>query len=148
MSAPTAIDATAPVAVQHSVEIAAPAGRVWSLLTEVNDWTRWQTDITDARSPEPLAPGTAFTWTSFEFTVTSTVYALDPGSRILWGGDSGGITGIHEWTVTPTPAGCRVTTAESFSGPPVPSLAEQLKEQLDFSLVSWLDLLKKEAEQV
>lgn len=79
-------------------------------------------------------------------TITSTVYAVDEGSRILWGGSTGDITGIHEWTFTDTPNGVEVTTTESFSGPAVTADPATMQTLLDQSLTSWLEQLKTTAE--
>jgi hypothetical protein len=38
---------------------------------------------------------------------------------VLWGGTSGGITGVHEWFFTEIPTRVHVTTEESFAGGPV-----------------------------
>ena len=80
--------------------------------------------------------------------IASTVYAIDQGSRILWGGDANGITGIHEWTFTDTPSGVRVTTAESqsFAGDPVAADVTKMQALLDQALESWLQQLKAAAE--
>ena len=147
MTVYTAIDRTAPVVVDHSILIGAPIEKVWALHADINRWPAWQHDITAAECTGPLAPGAEFTWTSFNFTVTSTVYSLDSGSSILWGGESGGITGVHEWIFEPTPAGTRVSTSESFAGEPVDHAVDELQAQLDFSLRSWLTNLKTEAEK-
>jgi len=37
---------------------------------------------------------------------------------VLWGGTSGGITGIHEWLFAETPSGVHVETRESFAANP------------------------------
>jgi uncharacterized protein YndB with AHSA1/START domain len=146
MSVPESVDTSAPVVVRHEITISAARDRVWKLHVDINNWTEWQHDVTDANLDVPLARGAAFTWTSFGFSVTSTVFALDPESRILWGGESGGIMGIHEWTFQTTPTGTRVRTTESFSGEPVDHAADELRQQLDFSLGSWLTNLKIAAE--
>ena len=65
---------------------------------------------------------------------------------MLWGGASGGITGIHEWRFTETAAGVHVTTTESFAGEPVEADAEGMQTMLDASLVGWLAHLKNAAE--
>ena len=79
-------------------------------------------------------------------TITSTVYALEAGSRILWGGNAGDIVGIHEWTFTETPSGTDVTTNESFGGATVAKYAANMQTLLDQSLVHWLQRLKATAE--
>jgi hypothetical protein len=97
MPSPTDIDTTAPVIARHSIEVAAPLETAWRLHTDVNRWPEWQTDITAARAKGAFVPGAAFTWTSYGFTVTSTIYDVREGSRVLWGGTADGITGVHEW---------------------------------------------------
>ena len=77
--------------------------------------------------------------------MTSTVYDLVERTRVLWGGTSDGITGIHEWLFAETPNGVRVTTSESFAGEPVAADAAGMKA-FDASLVAWLDHLKTAAE--
>jgi hypothetical protein len=71
---------------------------------------------------------------------------LDEGSRILWGGEGNGITGIHEWTFTDAPSGVRVTTTESFAGDPVEADTTTMQGLLNQSLKAWLERLKATAE--
>ena len=91
-------------------------------------------------------PGAAFTWTSYGFTVTSTIYDVKERSRILWGGTADGITGVHEWIFQETPTGTWVETNESFAGEPVKADASAKQGMLDGSLSSWLGHLKLAAE--
>jgi len=146
ITVPTDVDRTAPVIAVHEIEIEAPLDTVWRLHTDVNAWPTWQTEITDAHIEGTLEPGRSFDWTSYGFSVTSTVYELDERSRVLWGGTSGGITGVHEWLFSETPNGVKVTTSESFSGEPVEADAAGMQTVLDTSLVAWLGHLKAAAE--
>ena len=84
-----------------------------------NNWPAWQTDITAARLDGPFEPGNSFTWTSYGFTVTSTIYAVADRARTLWGGAAHGIMDTHEWVYTQTLTVAHVGTHESFSGQPV-----------------------------
>jgi len=146
MSVPTTIDFTAPVIARHAVDVAAPLDMVWALHTDVNAWPTWQTDITAARLDGEFTEGAAFTWTSFGFSVTSTIYDLAGRARVLWGGTADGITGIHEWLFTASPTGVHVATNESFAGPPIATDATNMQRLLDGSLQSWLAHLKAAAE--
>jgi len=83
---PSAVNWEAPVLGQHEVDIDASADEVWRLHTDVNGWTTWQTDITEARIDGQMEPGASFSWSSFDFPVTSTVYAMSDRERILWAG--------------------------------------------------------------
>ena len=143
---PTSVDRNAPVLAHHEIDISAPVSRVWILHQDVNAWPTWQSDITAAQLNGAFAPGGSFTWTSFGFTVTSTVYAVQDQSRVLWGGTGDGITGVHEWVFTATPAGTHVATTESFAGAPVEADVAGMQRVLDGSLVSWLNHLKNAAE--
>ena len=119
MTTPTGIDSDAPIRIRREIDINAPLGLVWRLQTDVNNWPAWQTDITAAHLDGPFQPGNSFTWTSYGFTVTSTIYAVAERARTLWGGRAAGITGVHEWVFGETPAGVHVTTQESWTGQPV-----------------------------
>jgi len=146
MTAPTDVDRAAPVIAIHEIDIEAALDTVWRLHTDVNAWPTWQTDITAAHIDGTLEPGASFGWTSYGFSVTSTVYDLDEPSRVLWGGTSGGITGVHEWLFSETPSGVHVTTTESFAGEPVEADTPGMQTVLAASLVAWLGHLKAAAE--
>ena len=59
---------------------------------------------------------------------------------------SGGITGVHEWLFSETPAAVHLTTTESFAGEPVDADPAGTQTVLDASLVAWLGLLKRAAD--
>lgn len=146
MSIPTGIDSDAPVRAHHEIDINAPLDTIWRLHVDVNNWPTWQTDITAAHINGAFQPGSSFEWTSYGFTVVSTIYAMAERSRVLWGGTSGGITGVHEWVFSETPTGVHVTTDESFAGGPVETDITGMQSALDSSLAAWLAHLKDAAE--
>jgi uncharacterized membrane protein len=86
MAIPAGIDGKAPVIARHEIDINAPLETVWRLQADVSNWPAWQTDITAARLDGPFKPGNSFTWTSYGFTVTSTIYAVAERARTLWDG--------------------------------------------------------------
>ncbi|BAL93154.1 hypothetical protein AMIS_79340 [Actinoplanes missouriensis 431] len=142
----TEVDKNAAVVVEHEIRIEAPIDRVWALHTDVNGWTGWQTDVDTAYAEGPLQAGATFHWTTAGLSIASTVYAIDAPHRILWGGPAQGITGIHEWTFTADGDATIVRTAESWDGNPVRADTENLRQALDASIASWLELLRKTAE--
>jgi uncharacterized protein YndB with AHSA1/START domain len=140
-------DTSAPVLSHHFVDIAAPRATIWRIFTSVNAWTTWQPHITAAAlDTKGFRPGGAFTWTSEGFTVTSHIRAVSVGSRVVWRGTSGGITGNHEWLFRTTPKGTRVITTESFAGAPVEANVTQMQSILDDTLPFWLARLKDRSE--
>ena len=146
MSIPAGIDGGAPVRARHEIDIDAPLDTVWHLHADVNRWPAWQSDITAAHLDGTFQPGASFEWTSYGFTVVSTIYAVAERTRVLWGGTAGGITGVHEWAFSETPSGVHVTTAESFAGEAVEADITGMQSALDSSLVAWLRHLKAAAE--
>jgi hypothetical protein len=144
----TDIDREAPVIAQHQIDIAAPLATVWDLHINVDDWPQWNHEITAAELDGEFAPGSSFKWTSWGFTVTSTVHAVEAHRRTLWGGAAQGIMGIHEWLFEETPTGVHVVTNESFAGEPVQADPDSMRGTLDTSLASWLARLKTKAESV
>ncbi len=95
MSIPTGVDGDAPVRAHHETDINAPLDTVWQLHADVNAWPAWQTDITAAHIDRAFQPGASFEWTSYGFTVVSTIYAVAERARVLRGGTADGITGVH-----------------------------------------------------
>ena len=73
MTTPTDVDRAAPVLAVHEIDIEAPLDTVWRLHTDVNTWPSWQTDITAAHIDGAIETGASFDWTSYGFSVTSTV---------------------------------------------------------------------------
>ena len=146
MTTPTGIDRDAPVIAHHEIDIAAPLDTVWNLHTDVDAWPAWNLEVTAAKLDGAFAPGNSFTWTSYDFTVTSTIYIVEDHSRTLWGGAAQGIMGTHEWRFAQSPAGVHVITTESFAGDPVDADPTGMQTILDNSLTAWLTRLKQKAE--
>ena len=146
MAIPTGIDCNAPVIARHETDINAPLATVWRLQTDVSNWPAWQTEITNAQLDGAFQPGNSFKWTSYGFTVVSTIYASAERARTLWGGTAEGITGTHEWVYTHTAAGVHVATHESFAGEPVAADTTGMQSALDTSLTDWLGHLQAAAE--
>jgi hypothetical protein len=117
-----------------------------SFTSTVNSWPRWQQAITEAHIDGAFEPGNSLDWSSYGFLVTSHIYDVSDRSRTLWGGTASGITGIHEWLFQETDDGVRVTTNESFAGDRVSADVAGMQNQLDASLVAWLEDLKSAAE--
>jgi hypothetical protein len=86
VTVPSSVDRAAPVIAVHEIDIEAPLETVWHLHVDVNAWPTWQAEITAAHIDGALEPGASFEWTSYGFSVTSTVYALAERARVLWGG--------------------------------------------------------------
>jgi len=128
--------------------IGAPIETLWRLHTDINAWPTWQKAIDRAHLEGAFQPGAAFSWETYNLTITSTVYQVEPHRHTPWGGPSEGITGIHSWTFTPVGDGVRVDTEESWSGDPVTADVASMQAALDGSLTAWLGHLRDAAERL
>ncbi|MFC9324066.1 SRPBCC family protein [Kitasatospora sp. NPDC057015] len=142
-----AVDSDAPVVVRLAVTVNAPLAEVWALHTDIAAWPDWNPDISAAELAGPLAPGATFAWRTHGLDITSTVYQVVPGRRIVWGGPAQGIDGVHVWTFQEQDGLVTIRTDESWSGAPVLAAPDALRDALRQSLEQWLLRLKERAEQ-
>jgi uncharacterized protein YndB with AHSA1/START domain len=108
---------------ETTVEIAAPAERVWEVLTDVDHWPDMSPSITrvDRIQGASLEPGArvrikqprmaAMTWQ---------VTDLQPGRSFAWQAANPGILTIGTHDVRETPTGTAVTLGIEHSGPLAP----------------------------
>ena len=106
---------------QHEVTttIAAPADRVWAILSDVERWPTWTASVTSVELDGPLAAGAKAKIRQPKLPVTTwTVTEVVPGRSFTWESKAPGshATGWHE--VTPTGADtCQVRLAIEQAGP-------------------------------
>ncbi len=106
---------------QHEVTttIAAPADRVWAILSDVERWPTWTASVTSVVLDGPLAEGAKAKIRQPKLPVTTwTVTEVVPGRSFTWEARAPGshATGRHE--VTPTGEGsCEVRLAIEQAGP-------------------------------
>jgi uncharacterized protein YndB with AHSA1/START domain len=141
------IDSNAPLSAKKEIEIIAPVEKVWALLTGIDDWPRWQPDVTRAGLRGDLTSGVDFEWNAKGVNITSTIKQIVPRQIIGWTGKSIGMKAIHLWKFEPKGGSTHVTTEESLSGW-LPGLIRVFDPAfLDKSLTGSLLTLKHEAEK-
>ncbi|MEI2696079.1 MAG: SRPBCC family protein [Saprospiraceae bacterium] len=143
----TIINNNAPVKCSKTISINASPEKVWNTLTNIDQWSTWQTDITKPKISGALLPGTSFVWTSGGATIQSTLQSVDPFNRLGWTGKTFGIFAIHNWTLTEANNQTQVAVDESMEGLLATLFKKAFNKSLDKSLQTWLDLLKKECEK-
>ncbi|WP_017297366.1 SRPBCC family protein [Nodosilinea nodulosa] len=142
------INPNAPVSARHQITIHAPAQIIWQILTDIDRWPTWNSNISAATLGGPLQPGTTFGWKSNGTGIVSTLQAVEPHRYLSWTGKVIGTRAIHTWSLEPTGDAVVVTTAESFEGWLVRLTKGMMQRTLDASLVAWLESLKQRSEQV
>lgn len=102
-----------------SIDIAQPADRVWSVMTDVDYWHEWTASIRGVRrlDNQPLAVGSRVLIRQPRFPPALwTVSDLVPGERFSWVSVAPGlrVTGHH--AVVPISGGCRATLGIEIEG--------------------------------
>src|SRR5262249_37217362 len=137
----------APVISREEILIEAPIETAWEIQTNIDEWPKWQSEVTSAHADGPLDVGSAFRWQTAGLDITSTVEEIDAPRRIAWRGSAQRIVAVHVWTFEPWNEGVLVQTAESWAGDAVTANVETLQGALDASLRAWLENLKRAAEE-
>jgi uncharacterized membrane protein len=110
-----------PRRLDHSIEIAAPASRVWSVMVDVEAMPTWSPSMTSVvlETPGPLAVGSVALVDQPKLSPTRwTVTELVPGESFTWRSKGLGTTSTGRHLIEPASVG-RVTVHLSmeFSGP-------------------------------
>lgn len=133
------IDRNAPVIVRDAIHVDAPLADVWTLHTDINNWAAWRADVTVARLDGPFVTGALFHWETGGLSIDSTIHAVEPQRRTLWGGPAAGVEGMHMWTFTHDGDGTRVVTEESWAGSVVIADSDRARAMLTASIRIWLE---------
>jgi len=137
----------APVRCRKSITINASDKKVWSVLTDINNWVNWQKDISNSKTNGELKPGATFDWKSGGAKIHSTLHTVEPFKEFGWTGKAFGIFAIHNWTMNESGGTIEVVVDESMEGFLSILLKNSLNKNLEKGMQTWLALLKKECEK-
>lgn len=141
------IDSKAPLTGRREILIDAPIERVWEVQTDIENWPKWQKEVTFAKLDGELRPGTAFQWKAMGVNITSVLQEVVENESIGWSGRSIGMGAAHIWRFERQGKGTKVITEESLSGW-LPRLIKLFKpEFLEEALAKSLRTLKVEVEK-
>jgi uncharacterized protein YndB with AHSA1/START domain len=141
------INNNAPVMCSKTITIAASSEKVWTVLTNINNWDNWQTDISKPKLNGELKPNSTFDWKSGGAKIHSTLHTVEPFQKIGWTGKTFGMFAIHNWIITEKDGNIEVSVEESLEGFFAKLLKNSFNKSLANGMQNWLDLLKKECEK-
>lgn len=141
------INERAPVTCSKQIVIKADKAKVWEVLTNIEQWPSWQTDISRTKLNGPLQENITFNWTSGGANISSTLHTIDEERILGWTGKSMGIFAIHNWIISEVEAGTLVQVEESMEGILASIFKGALHKSLETGMVNWLSFLKAECEQ-
>ena len=111
--------------VEASIEIAAPATRIWETFADLSSWQRWNSVLRGVkyRRSDHLAVGTTFTCTIQPFGVPipfeAVVTEAQPPMSVVWETRKPGLTARHTFLCEEEYRQVRVISREQFHGPAV-----------------------------
>ncbi len=139
---------------EKSIEINAPAEKVWGLMTQISRWAEWIPVIHSAEpvKGEALEPGSRFKFKPelgmLSINLAVTVIESDPPLHVTWKGGGPGVSAVHAFDLDEKEGITRLTSSETFSGLAVPLLRLAFgQKDLDNLHQRWIEGLKQAAEK-
>jgi len=102
-----------------AIDIAAPAARVWDVMSDVDRWHEWTPSVTSIRrlGGEALAVGSRALIRQPKFPpATWTVTAIEPGKHFVWVSGAPGLRTVARHAVESTGTGSRATLSLEMQG--------------------------------
>lgn len=141
------INNNAPVKCSKTITINANSEKVWAIMTNINNWANWQTEISNPKLNGELKPETTFDWKTGGAKIHSTLHTVEPLKNFGWTGKTFGMFAIHNWKLTEKNGQTTVSVDESMEGFFAKILKKSFNKSLEKGMQNWLDLLKQECEK-
>lgn len=136
---------------QNTIDIAAPAETVWSLLVDCTAWPRWYehcSDVSIIHGKATLGPGSKFRFKTIGFFFEPEITTCERLHALVWYSKGPlGSSGAHAWYIEQTGNGCRVTTEEVQRGLLLFFISGRMRNTLLRCHQDWLESLRALAEE-
>jgi uncharacterized protein YndB with AHSA1/START domain len=91
---------------EHAAESPLPAGAIWQVLADLDNWARWDTSMERVELHGPLQAGSTVTMTpKGQDPITSVITEVTENERYADQTEFGGVTLAFSHTLTPLPGG-------------------------------------------
>lgn len=137
----------APVKCSNTITINANSDRVWEVMTNINNWAAWQTEISEAILNGALQPNASFVWKTGGVKIKSILHTVVPNKQFGWTGKTFGIFAIHNWELVEKNGQTIVSVEESMEGFLVSLLKRSFNRNLEKGMLHWLNALKSTCEK-
>ena len=141
------INTNAPIVAKQKIKINVPATRVWSLLTEINNWPTWQPSVKEAHLKTLLNEGSEFIWKTGGVTLKSNIHTCEPFNKFGWTDKTKGTYRIHNWEFESVSDGTIVIVEESLQGFFPFIFKRKFRKNLEESMSKTLKDLKEASEK-
>ncbi|MEJ8818653.1 SRPBCC family protein [Lacibacter sp. H407] len=141
------VNRNAPVKCSRSISINADSKKVWDILTDINNWATWQSEIKNPKLNGELKPATTFDWKTGGAKIHSTLHTVISEKEFGWTGKTFGMVAIHNWVLSVKGSRTIVSVDESMEGFLASLFKKAFNRNLEKAMLYWLEQLKKEAEK-
>lgn len=141
------INQEAPVVQSEEIIINAKPEKVWKVLTDIEKWSSWNSNIKDPKLKEAPSVGASFTWKTNGSKIKSKIHTYDQNESLGWEGKTFGAKAIHNWYLEPTNNGTKVIVEESMEGWIIALMKKKMNSTLEKDITFWLKQLKFECEK-
>ena len=141
------INNNAPVKCNKTILISVPPTTVWAIMTNIDNWANWQTEISRPKLNGQLKANTTFDWKTGGAKLHSTLHTVEPFKYFGWTGKKFGMLAIHNWTLTEINGQTQVAVDESMEGYLAGLFKKRFTNNLEKGMQNWLNFLKIECEK-
>lgn len=130
-----------------AIGIEAPPERVWALLTNAEDFPRWNSTVVEVKGPIALGTKLALKVKLSDRTFTPSVTAFEAPTRMVWSdGMAPMFRGVRTFTLTKVGTGTTFAMEEVFAGIMLPMIRGSLPD-FTGAFATYAEDLKREAER-
>jgi len=141
------INENAPVKSRNQIEMQAPIDTAWFILTDIKNWTKWQTAVTETIVDEKIEEGTTFKWKAGGLSFKSKIHTSKPNTAFGWTGTTIGASAIHNWTFMKKDSNTTIVIVEESLQGVFPKLFKKyFQNNLDKGVLTNLMELKDASE--
>ena len=110
------INLKAPVVIRKKILVKAPVGKIWDLLSDVNQWKYWQPEVSEPVLEGPFVAGSTIRYKVLRVSCLMTLLEVKPMTHLAWSGQSNATTVTGIWNLEEVPEGVWVKADSSFEG--------------------------------
>ena len=143
----TPINENAPVKAKESIQIDADPEKVWNILSDFNNWDKWNSDIKYAKLNGELKAGTTFNWNNGGNKIKSILHTVTPFKEIGWSGKAFGSFAIHNFTLSNVNGKTELLIEESMEGLLMRLFRGFMQNALEDGINKWLTQIKEVVEK-
>ena len=138
------VDSSAKCFSKEEIIINSTVGKVFNILSDINNWPAWQSSVTKAQINGSTEVGVKFKWKAGGLNINSQLHTVNANSEIGWTGKIWWIKAVHNWYLSNENNKTKVIVKESLKGLGSSLMQKSLIEGMRKNLVE----LKNKAENI